>query len=241
VSATGSPRGSLYLIPNLLGDDVEVDTSLPPLVGATVAKLSHFLVEDEKNARHFIKQLCPAVSIRDLRINRLNEHTKKEELEALAAPLLAGTDIGIISDAGCPAIADPGSEIVRIAHRIGAPVYPLVGPCSMVLALMSSGFNGQRWRFTGYLPIEEQQRRSALASLERDLYQRDETQIFMETPYRNQKLLEDVLAVCRPETGLCVASALSTAAQSIRTRSIKEWAARKEELARAPTIFVLGR
>jgi 16S rRNA (cytidine1402-2'-O)-methyltransferase len=234
------PVGSLYLIPSLLGE-AEIDTSLPPLIAATVSKLSHLLVEDEKSARRFIKQLCPELSIRDLSMNRLNEHTKKEELESLASPLRAGIDIGIISEAGCPAIADPGSEIVRIAHSMGAPVHPLVGPCSMILALMGSGFNGQRWRFIGYLPIDEQQRRAAIVSLEHDLYQRNETQIFMETPYRNQKLLEDVVAACRPETGLCVASALTTTTQSIRTRSIKEWSTPREPLPRLPTIFVLGR
>jgi 16S rRNA (cytidine1402-2'-O)-methyltransferase len=232
--------GAVYLIPNLLGE-AQVDSSLPPLIAATVARLSHFLVEDEKNARRFIKQLCPDVAIRDLTIQRLNEHTKKEELESLASPLRAGAHIGIISEAGCPAIADPGSEIVRLAHTIGAPVRPLVGPCSMILALMGSGFSGQRWRFSGYLPIDEQQRRSALISLERDLYQRDETQIFMETPYRNQKLLEDVLGACRPETGLCIASALTTANESIRTHSVQEWRALREPLPRVPTIFVLGR
>lgn len=236
----GFTLGCVYLIPNLLGE-TDVDSSLPPLVASTVGKLSHFLVEDEKSARRFIKQLCPDVAIRDLTIKRLNEHTKKEELESLVSPLRSGIHLGIISEAGCPAIADPGSEIVRIAHTIGAPVHPLVGPCSMILALMGSGFSGQRWRFSGYLPIDEQQRRAAITSLERDLYQRNETQIFMETPYRNQKLLEDVLGACRPETGLCIASALTTASASIRTHSVQEWRALREELPRVPTIFVLGR
>jgi 16S rRNA (cytidine1402-2'-O)-methyltransferase len=221
--------------------ETAIDSSLPPLIASTVAKLSHFLVEDEKNARRFIKQLCPEVAIRELTIKRLNEHTQKDELESLASPLRTGIDIGIISEAGCPAIADPGSDIVRIAHTIGAPVRPLVGPCSMILALMGSGFSGQRWRFSGYLPIDEQQRRAAITSLERDLYQRDETQIFMETPYRNQKLLEDLLGACRPETGLCIASALTTAEESIRSRSVQEWRAIREPLPRVPTIFVLGR
>jgi 16S rRNA (cytidine1402-2'-O)-methyltransferase len=209
--------GAVYLIPNLLGETA-IDSSLPPLIASTVAKLSHFLVEDEKNARRFIKQLCPEVAIRELTIKRLNEHTQKDELESLASPLRTGIDIGIISEAGCPAIADPGSDIVRIAHTIGAPVRPLVGPCSMILALMGSGFSGQRWRFSGYLPIDEQQRRAAITSLERDL-----------------------LGACRPETGLCIASALTTAEESIRSRSVQEWRAIREPLPRVPTIFVLGR
>ncbi len=232
--------GSVYLIPNLLGE-TDIDLSLPPLIAKTVAKLSHFLVEEEKNARRFIKQLCPEVAIRDLTINRLNEHTQRAEFESLAAPLRAGIDIGIISEAGCPAIADPGSDIVRIAHAIGAPVHPLVGPCSMILALMGSGFSGQRWRFSGYLPIDEQQRRSAIVALERDLYHQNETQIFMETPYRNQKLLEELLEVCRPGTGLCIASAMTTVEESIRTLSVEEWRALRKTLPRIPTIFVLGR
>lgn len=233
-------RGALYLIPNLLGE-AEIDSSLPPLVATTVRRLTHFLVEDEKNARHYIKRLCPELSIRDLSIERLNEHTKQDAFSILAAPLKEGIDIGIISDAGCPAIADPGAEIVRLAHTWGARVYPLVGPCSMILALMGSGFNGQRWRFSGYLPIEETHRRAAILSLEKDLYERDETQLFMDTPYRTHKVFEEILGTCRPETGLCIASGLTTHDQLILAHSIKEWRAIKDPLPRLPTVFVLGR
>lgn len=239
--AQSTRLGSVYLIPNLLGE-AEVDASLPPLIATTISKISHFLVEDERSARRFIKRLCPELTIRELRIERLNEHTLSEEIDALTAPLLHGSDIGIISEAGCPAIADPGSDVVRRAHALGASVYPLVGPCSMILALMGSGFNGQRWRFNGYLPIEQQERRAAIALLEHDLYQRDETQIFMETPYRNQQLLEELLAVCRPLTGLCIASALTTCEQSIRTHSVNDWRSlQAAPIPRTPTIFVLGR
>jgi 16S rRNA (cytidine1402-2'-O)-methyltransferase len=234
-------RGALYLIPNLLGE-VQMDSSLPPLVAATVRRLTHFLVEEEKNARHFIKRLCPELPIRDLSIARLNEHTRQDAYSLLAAPLKDGIDIGIISDAGCPAIADPGAEIVRIAHAWGARVYPLVGPCSMILALMGSGFNGQRWRFSGYLPVEDTHRRSAILALEKDLYDRDETQLFMDTPYRTHKVFQELLSTCRPETGLCIASGLTTGDQSILMRSIEEWRAITTPLLpRTPTVFVLGR
>ena len=173
--------GALYLIPNLLGE-ASIDSSLPTLIAAVVARLSCFIVEDEKSARRLIKQLSPGTDLRALSMQRLNKHTKESELALLTQPLLAGIDIGIISEAGCPAIADPGAEIVRLAHTLGVRVHPLVGPCSMTLALMASGFNGQRWRFAGYLPMEAPQRKETLLGLEQDLYNNGETQIVMDTP-----------------------------------------------------------
>lgn len=233
--------GSLFLIPNLLGENAHVESSLTPVVYTTIRALAHFIVEEEKSARHLIKRADPERHIRELSIERLNEHTDPTQLDRLVAPLSAGHSIGVISEAGCPAIADPGAAIVSRAHRLGARVHPLVGPCSMVLALMASGFNGQRWRFSGYPPREEPARRHALRALENDLYAHAETQILMEPPYRNQKLLSDLTAICRPETTLCVALGLTTPAEAIYVHTIKEWRAHPRELPRIPAVFLLGR
>ena len=232
--------GALYLIPNLLGE-ASIDSSLPTLIAAVVARLSCFIVEDEKSARRLIKQLSPGTDLRALSMQRLNKHTKESELALLTQPLLAGIDIGIISEAGCPAIADPGAEIVRLAHTLGVRVHPLVGPCSMTLALMASGFNGQRWRFAGYLPMEAPQRKETLLGLEQDLYNNGETQIVMDTPYRNQRLLEDILTHCRADTMLCVAAALTTSTELIQVHSVAEWRRRAATIGKTPALFLLGR
>jgi len=231
--------GALYLIPNLLGE-ASIDSSLPSLIAAVVARLSCFIVEDEKSARRLIKQLSPGTDLRALSMQRLNKHTQESELALLTQPLLAGIDIGIISEAGCPAIADPGAEIVRLAHTLGVRVHPLVGPCSMTLALMASGFNGQRWRFAGYLPMEAPQRKEILLGLERDLYNNGETQIMMDTPYRNQRLLEDILTHCRADTMLCVAAALTTSTELIQVHSVAEWRRRAATIGKTPALFLLG-
>lgn len=233
-------RGDLYLIPNLLGE-TSIDASLPPIIATITASISHFVVEEEKSARRFIKLLCPDRIIRDISFQILNEHTKPHEVEALTTPLLQGHNVGIISEAGCPGIADPGAELVRRAHELGIQVRPLVGPCSMTLALMASGFNGQRWRFVGYLPIEGGARRDTIRALEKDLYDHQETQIVMDTPYRNQKLFEELIATCRPETRICVASALTTEQESITVRSVQEWQRTGFTAAKVPAIFLLGR
>ena len=232
--------GALYLIPNLLGE-ASIDSSLPSLIAAVVDRLSCFIVEDEKSARRLIKQLSPGTDLRALSMQRLNKHTKESELALLTQPLLAGIDIGIISEAGCPAIADPGAEIVRLAHTLGVRVHPLVGPCSMTLALMASGFNGQRWRFAGYLPMEAPQRKETLLGLEQDLYNNGETQIVMDTPYRNQRLLEDILTHCRADTMLCVAAALTTSTELIQVQSVAEWRRRAATIGKTPALFLLGR
>ena len=232
--------GALYLIPNLLGE-ASIDSSLPTLIAAVVARLSCFIVEDEKSARRLIKQLSPGTDLRALSMQRLNKHTKESELALLTQPLLAGIDIGIISEAGCPAIADPGAEIVRLAHTLGVRVHPLVGPCSMTLALMASGFNGQRWRFAGYLPMEAPQRKETLLGLEQDLYNNGETQIVMDTPYRNQRLLEDILTHCRADTMLCVAAALTTSTELIQVHSVAEWRRRAATIGKTPALVLLGR
>ena len=232
--------GSLYLIPSLLGE-AAVDASLPPLISQVVSRLSHFLVEDEKSARHFIKKLLPDCNLRELSLERLSEHTASSELPRLLEPLVAGKDLGIISEAGCPAIADPGSDAVRRAHELGARVIPLVGPCSMTLALMASGLSGQRWRFVGYLPVADEARRAELRAIESETLRSGETQIVMETPYRNQRLFQEILASCRPETRLCIASNLTTSDEAIQTHALAEWRKIAPSLPKAPALFLLGR
>ena len=232
-------RPTLFLIPNLLGE-TSLDIALPSHISSVVANLSYFLVEEEKSARRLIKQLSPSRQIRDLSIRQLNEHTKPENFDELLTPLLAGHNMGIISEAGCPAVADPGSEIVRKAHAVGARVVPLVGPCSMVLALMASGLNGQRWRFLGYLPIESDKREAAIREVERESQRTGETQIIMDTPYRNQKLFSDLLTMCHANTDLCVAFSLTTPEEFIKTASISSWREQSLVLGKHPALFLLG-
>lgn len=237
---TAGPQATVYLIPNTLGDDA-IERTLPSYNASIVAGLRHFLVEDEKSARKLIKQLCPTVQIRELCISRLNEHTKTSEVDALISPLFDGHSLGIISDAGCPAIADPGAEVVRKAHEHSFRVIPLVGPCSMVLALMASGLNGQTWRFAGYLPVDGAARIAALRSLEGRAESLGESQIVMDTPYRTDKLFHEILSVCKPTTMLCVAQGLATQHESIRTASIARWRDMSPPIDKIPSLFILGR
>jgi 16S rRNA (cytidine1402-2'-O)-methyltransferase len=229
----------LFLIPNTLGE-TPIDQSLPAYASHVVASLQYFLVEDEKSARKLIKQLAPQLSIRELSIQRLNEHTKPEELSQLTAPLREGHSVGIISEAGCPAIADPGANVVKVAHELGMQVVPLVGPCSMVLALMASGLNGQSWRFQGYLPIENDKRIETIRSLDERVRTLGETQIMMDTPYRNEKLLQDLLAYCKSTTRLCIAQGLTTSNESIRTKSVHEWRQSAPSVEKIPALFLIG-
>jgi 16S rRNA (cytidine1402-2'-O)-methyltransferase len=237
-SSAASPA-KLFLIPNTLGD-VAIDRSLPQYASQIVSSLQYFLVEEEKSARKLIKQLCPNTQVRELSIQRLNEHTKPEELESLLEPLKQGHSIGIISEAGCPAVADPGSDAVQRAHELGVQVVPLVGPCSMILALMASGLNGQSWRFAGYLPIETPERAKEIRAMEERARAAKETQIVMDTPYRNTKLLDDILQLCRPDTRLCIAVAVTTTEESIITKSVAQWRHDVPQLPKAPALFLLG-
>lgn len=231
---------SLYLIPNLLGE-TPLDSALTPLVSNVVRRLQYFLVEEEKSARKLLKLVAPELQIRALNLAVLNEHTKPHELDTRMTPLAQGHDMGIISEAGCPAVADPGSDAVRKAHLLGAKVVPLVGPCSMVLALMASGLNGQRWRFAGYLPVENPAREREIRKLELEARGSGETQIFMDTPYRSHKLFSELLEICHPDTLLCVARGITTAAELIRTDSIMRWRQEPVDSAKVPTLFLLGR
>ncbi|MBI3480866.1 MAG: SAM-dependent methyltransferase [Nitrosomonadales bacterium] len=231
--------GMLYLIPCTLGD-TPAEQVLPQHVIAVARKLTHFVVEQPKTARQFLSALKPEQAIQSLHFASLNEHTAANELSELLSPLLAGHDVGIISEAGCPGIADPGAELVNLAHRKGIRVVPLVGPSSILLALMASGLNGQRFAFHGYLPIAEADRGKALAKLEAESIKLGQTQLFIETPYRNEKMFNALLAHCRPQTLLCVATDITLPGENILTRTIAQWKSLpKPPLDKRPSIFLL--
>jgi 16S rRNA (cytidine1402-2'-O)-methyltransferase len=234
-----SKPGTLYLIPCTLGD-TPAGQVLPQHVIDIARKLQHFVVEQPKTARQFLSALKPEQPIQSLHFASLNEHTAAKDLAELLAPLLAGHDVGIISEAGCPGIADPGADLVNLAHRNGIRVVPLVGPSSILLALMASGLNGQCFAFHGYLPIEEAERKKAIAMLEAESAKRKQTQLFIETPYRNEKMFGALLAHCRPQTQLCVATDITLPREQIQTRSIAQWKSRPlPQLNKRPSLFLL--
>ncbi len=231
--------GTLYLVPCTLGD-TPVGQVLPQHVIDIARKLRHFVVEHPKTARQFLAALKPEQPIQSLHLAELNEHTPPEALAELLAPLLAGEDVGILSEAGCPGVADPGADLVGLAHRNGIRVVPLVGPSSILLALMASGLDGQRFAFHGYLPIEDAERNRAIAALEAESAKRRQTQLFIETPYRNEKLFGALLAHCRPQTLLCIATDLTLAGESVRTCSIAQWKSHPmPHLNKRPSLFLL--
>lgn len=233
-------HGTLYLIPAPLGEG-DLARILPIEVLQKIGLLECFIVEHPKTARHFLKQTNPHRAVQTLRLEVLDEHTPISEVDALLAPLLEGKDVGLLSEAGCPAIADPGGTLVRLAHRKQIRVVPLVGPSSILLALMASGLNGQRFRFHGYLPVAPDQRNRKILQLEKASITADETQIFIETPYRNQKLLEALVQQCNEKTDICVASHLTQTDEWVLTQSVGEWRESNNwpDLQKKPTVFLL--
>jgi 16S rRNA (cytidine1402-2'-O)-methyltransferase len=231
--------GTLYLIPVTLGED-NITQVLPPDVVKVAQRLDNFVVESEKSARHFLSTIKTIRPVRELNLNLLNEHTEQKDVNALLAPLLAGKDVGLMSDAGCPGVADPGAKLVELAHQKGIRVIPFVGPSSILLSLMASGFNGQQFTFLGYLPVDKTQRNQKLKAIEKRSLTNKETQIFIETPYRNQHMLEAIMSVCQPNTKLCIACDVSLTTELISSKTIASW--RKSplpDLHKRPTIFLL--
>lgn len=231
-------QAALYLIPVTLGD-TEIDRVLPSHNRDIIAGISHFVVENIRSARRFLRRSNPDIVIDDLTFYTLDEHTRIEEVSSFLAPLREGKPVGVISEAGCPAIADPGADLVAIAQREGLPVVPLVGPSSILLSLMASGFNGQSFTFNGYLPVESADRTRKIKQLEQRAYSEDQTQIFIETPYRNHKMIEELVRTCRPSTRLCVACDITCDNQEIRTRTIAQWKNAKYDYHKRPAIFLL--
>jgi 16S rRNA (cytidine1402-2'-O)-methyltransferase len=237
MSSAPSQIGELHLIPVSLGGDA-LDT-IPAATLATVSRIDYFIVEKEKSARQFLRRATPDRALQSLELRRLDKDTPAVSLVALLEPALSGRRIGLLSEAGCPVIADPGAALVELAHRHGVRVIAHVGPSSVTLALMASGFNGQRFSFHGYLPVAAAECRTRLTALERESLQYDATQIFIETPYRNDALLQHIMAACRPATRLCVASDLTLPSESVVSQPIREWARRRLALGKRPSVFLL--
>jgi 16S rRNA (cytidine1402-2'-O)-methyltransferase len=232
------PAGTLYLIPVPLADDAAVQ-SFTPYLTQTINQISEYIVENEKTARKFLKQAGLTIPQSQLIIHDYGKHNRNADLKDFFTGLLSGKDAGLMSEAGCPGVADPGAEIVAEAHRRGIKVIPLVGPSSILLALMASGFNGQSFTFHGYLPIDKMERSKRVKELEVQAERFSQTQLFIETPFRNDSLLTEVLKTCKPNTRLCIACNLTAPDELVQTKTIAEWKKQLPELHKKPTIFLL--
>ena len=230
--------GRLLLIPVTLGESL-LAAVIPSEVQRCVGSLEYFVAENPKSARAYLKQIGTAKPLQDLHIATLNEHTQDGNIAELAAPLLAGHDVGVMSEAGCPGVADPGAKLVRYAHQHAIRVVPLVGPSSILLALMASGLNGQNFAFHGYLPVADVDRERTLRELEKHSRRLNQTQIFIETPYRNGKLVQSILGACAGTTLLCVAVDITLEDEDIRTQSVAAWKKNPPRLDRRPALFLL--
>lgn len=233
-----SEKGKLYLIPTTLGDNEPLEV-LPLSVKKVIEELDYFIVENEKTARRFIKQITPRKPQPSLTILKLDKYADKLEVRTYLDVCLNGISIGLLSEAGVPAIADPGAEIVKLAHEKDIRVIPLVGPSSIILAMMASGFNGQNFAFNGYLPIDTSERKAAIKGLERLSKEKNQSQIFIETPYRNEKMLADLKTTLTPTAKLCVACDITLNTEYIKTLEIKDWKFENPDLHKRPTIFII--
>ncbi|MCW4468431.1 SAM-dependent methyltransferase [Flavobacterium sp. MFBS3-15] len=231
--------GKLYLIPVPLGDDADPKQVLPETVARTIEFIDHYIVENEKTARRFIKAILPTKKQPDLKLSVLNKHTEPSEHSGFIKPCLEGKNVGLMSEAGCPGVADPGAVIVKLAHEKGIQVVPLTGPSSILLAMMASGMNGQSFAFNGYLPIDKSEKKSALKNLEKLSQDKSQSQIFMETPYRNNKFLEDIVNTLQPNTHLCIAADITLPTEYIKTKTIAQWKKEKADLHNRPCIFII--
>ena len=230
-------KGKLYLIPTRLGDNPPLEV-LPLSVKKIIEQVDHYIAENEKTARRFIKRLSPKKSQARLKIHTLNKYTDSQELPEFLEAALKGSPMGLLSEAGCPGVADPGAEIVKLAHDNNIKVVPLVGPSSILLALMSSGLNGQNFAFNGYLPIDKSERRSELKRLEKLSYERNQSQLLIETPYRNNKMFDDLRRILHDNTSLCVACDITLPTEYIRTQTVRAWKKEIVDLHKRPTIFI---
>ena len=230
--------GRLYLIPVPLSETAP-DRVLPAYNTGIVQTLRYFVVENLRSARRFLKSCDKSIGIDSLTMVELSEHTRREEVDAMLRPILDGADCGVISEAGCPGVADPGADIVALAQRHGIEVVPLVGPSSIIMGLMASGFNGQNFAFLGYLPIESHRRTAAIRDMQQRIARNSQTQIFIETPYRNNRLIRELAATLPSDMLLCVASDITGPRQSIVTRTVSAWARADYNYDKIPTIFLL--
>ena len=232
------PKGKLFLIPIPLGDNEPLEV-LPVTVQQTLKQIDTYIVENEKTARRFIKKITPEKPQSKLQFSILNKHTDFREHSNMLQPCLEGTDVGLMSEAGCPGVADPGAVIVKLAHEKGIQVVPLVGPSSILLAMMASGLNGQCFAFNGYLPIDKSEKKTALKNWERISFERNQSQLFIETPYRNMKLMDELLQTLHPTTLLCVAADITLPTEEIKTFRVADWKKHKINLEKRPALFIL--
>jgi len=231
-------KGNLYLIPCTLGETPPLEV-LPLLVKKAIENIDHYIVEHEKSARRFIKSVASKKQQNSLHIEEINKFTKPQEIPQMLEPCFNGFDVGIISDAGCPGIADPGAAVVEQAHQKSIKVVPLVGPSSILLALMASGFNGQNFAFNGYLPIDKVERKQKIKQLEKKSIVENQSQLFIETPYRNNQMLESLTTALKKNTEICVACDITLATEYIKTASAQHWKRIKVDLHKRPTMFII--
>ena len=231
-------KGRLFLIPSPLGDNDPKEV-IPEGVLALLPKITTYVVEATRTARRYLSSAGLKGHIQDLEFHELNEHTSASEVEAMLPLFNDGRDVGLITEAGLPAVADPGSQLVRLCHRHGIEVVPMSGPSSLMLALMASGLNGQSFAFLGYLPAKTDERRQALKSIEKHSYTARQTKIFIETPYRNDSLLSDILSICQPSTELCIAADITMPDAFIRTRTVAEWKRDVPAVGKRPCVFLI--
>lgn len=229
----------LFLVPNVLSEG-DWRSVLPAGIQQVVSETRYFIVEDVRTARRFLKQVNKEIDIDSLTFFELNKYTHTADLPTFLKPAEEGNDIAVISEAGCPGIADPGADVVKIAHQKGIKVVPLVGPSSILLALMASGLNGQNFAFNGYLPVKPNDRVKAIQTLERKIKSENQTQIFIETPYRNNQLVSDLIKFCSPVTQLCIAADLTGENEFVVTKTIQQWKSGIPELHKIPVIFLIG-
>ncbi len=231
--------GKLYLIPTTLGETENPFDVLPQTIKRSIELLDYYIVENEKTARKFIKTICPEKIQSSLHISTLNKHTQDSEYKQMIQDCVEGKNVGLMSEAGCPGVADPGAVIVKLAHEKGIQVVPLVGPSSILLAIMASGMNGQSFAFNGYIPIDASEKKAAIKNLEKLSISKNQSQLFIETPYRNNKMLEDILSSLHPETYLCVACDITLPTEYIKTMRVVNWKKAKIDLHNRPTIFII--
>ena len=231
-------KGKLYLLPVMLGDNDPTEV-LPITVSRTMDFINDYVVENSKAARKFIKAINPAKIQADLNLFELNKHTDEKEIKTFIKPLLEGKNMGLMSDAGCPGVADPGAAVVKLAHENGIQVVPLVGPSSILLAMMASGMNGQSFAFNGYLPIDKSDKKQELKRLEKLSFDKNQSQIFIETPYRNNNILDDLISILQPNTHICVACDITLPTEYIKTATANQWKKIKVDLHKRPCIFII--
>lgn len=230
--------GKVYLIPTALGDNAPLEV-LPISIKRAIENIDHYIVENEKTARRFIKRISPSKAQPSLHIESLNKFTDPTIIPSYLDPCISGHNIGILSEAGCPGIADPGAAVVKVAHEKRIQVVPLIGPSSILMAMMSSGMNGQNFAFNGYLPIDGGERKAMIKNLERLSKDKGQSQIFMETPYRNDKLLKELTKTLHKSTRLCIASDITLPSEFIQTKIVHEWKEIEIDLNKRPTIFII--